>query len=241
MGRRRHRPRPRPGRERLLPGRPRRRAARSSVGPHRGTSGTGRTRRIGPRSQPVARNGCRGGNASAQRTHRCSGARPSRTRCSSRPRRPCQPRRRRSTTAPPWHPCPQPVDCRRRYTPHLTCSTRRRRPANAPGGRYASPRRRRRIPPTTGHRRPARPTRPLVIRRVHCVVRGREIPSTREDARGLLRLEAGQLVAQWSTAHQTASPRLHTGPQRSTGRPYGNSDFLSRSGPAMACTRRRPS
>jgi hypothetical protein len=45
---------------------------------------------------------------------------------------------------------------------------------------------------------------PFVIRRVHGVVRLREITSTREDSYGLLRLEAGRMVVQWSTARETS-------------------------------------
>lgn len=44
---------------------------------------------------------------------------------------------------------------------------------------------------------------PFVIRRAHSVVRGREVTETKEASHGLLRLEAGRVVAQWSTARQT--------------------------------------
>ncbi|MFL5494750.1 MAG: hypothetical protein ACJ8DC_10255 [Gemmatimonadales bacterium] len=45
---------------------------------------------------------------------------------------------------------------------------------------------------------------PFVIRRVHGVVSGREVTSTREDSYGLLRLEAGRMLVQWSTARETS-------------------------------------
>lgn len=45
---------------------------------------------------------------------------------------------------------------------------------------------------------------PFVIRRSHSVVSGPEITAVREDSHGLLRLEAGRLVAQWSTARESS-------------------------------------
>jgi hypothetical protein len=47
-------------------------------------------------------------------------------------------------------------------------------------------------------------TVPFVLKRAHGVVSGREITSTREEAYGLLHLEGGQLVAQWSTAREVS-------------------------------------
>lgn len=44
----------------------------------------------------------------------------------------------------------------------------------------------------------------FVLKRVHGVVSGGEITSTREEAYGLLHLESGQLVAQWSTAREVS-------------------------------------
>jgi hypothetical protein len=45
---------------------------------------------------------------------------------------------------------------------------------------------------------------PFVIRREHGVVRWFEITATVEVSHGLLRLEAGRIVAQWSTARETS-------------------------------------
>lgn len=45
---------------------------------------------------------------------------------------------------------------------------------------------------------------PFVIRRTHNVVSGPEVTAIREDSHGLLRLEAGKLVAQWSTAREAS-------------------------------------
>lgn len=41
---------------------------------------------------------------------------------------------------------------------------------------------------------------PFVLRHTHSVVRGRDVRETREASHGLLRLEPGQVVAQWRTA-----------------------------------------
>ena len=45
---------------------------------------------------------------------------------------------------------------------------------------------------------------PFVIRRSHSVISGPEITAVREDSHGLLRLEAGRIVAQWSTARESS-------------------------------------
>ena len=58
---------------------------------------------------------------------------------------------------------------------------------------------------------------PFVIRRVHSVVSGPEVTAIREDSHGLLRLEAGRLVAQWSTAREASRVGHGTRVDRSLG------------------------
>jgi hypothetical protein len=58
---------------------------------------------------------------------------------------------------------------------------------------------------------------PFVIRRVQSVVAALSVTETREDSHGLLRLEPGRLVAQWSTARATT----HVGMEVRTDRTLG--------------------